>query len=70
MKRVGDVLLDSGPSYKVRGDSLKSWKVATEAFDMAPGVANSVYQALSVDFKTVQNVLGPPEEHSLMQVRA
>lgn len=69
LQRVGDVLLRSGASCKVRGNPLKPWKVATEAFEMAPGVANSVYQALSADFKAVQTVLGPPEEIELLPVR-
>lgn len=68
LQRVGNALLPAAAASP--SEPLQGWTVATDAFETAPEVANAVYEAMSVDFQAVQNILGSPTEQSLTEVRA
>ena len=66
LEQVGKVLMGTTSACS---PELTTWKVAFDAFNTAPDVAQAIYDALSHGFDAVQSVLGPPHEVTVAPVR-
>jgi hypothetical protein len=66
LQQVGSVLLDQSLETKTLRPT--SWIVATDAFEVAPEVADAIYKVMSTGLDKVQNILGAPKELAITGV--